>query len=130
MTDTRDLLTTFDLGALGTFGQDKAGAFDDVLTLDVNDAAVPYDLAALWSDGARKTRRLFLPNDGNHDQPDEQIAFSEDGNWTFPTDMVLIKQFELPLDENDPSITTQLETRLLALGPRSGPAATPASLPR
>ena len=110
------------LQAIGTPSPDppgflsQLGAFDDLLALDVHDGGVPYDLVPFWSDGARKQRWLFLPNDGLHDQPGEQIVFSESDNWGFPVGSVLMKHFELPLDETDPSITTRLETRFLVHG--------------
>jgi uncharacterized repeat protein (TIGR03806 family) len=94
----------------------EVGAFVDLPSLAVHPAAVPYDLVPFWSDGARKSRWIFLPNDGSHDQVDERIAFSESGNWSFPVGTVLMKHFELPLDENDPSATARLETRFLVLG--------------
>ena len=94
----------------------EVGAFANLATLDVHDAAVPYDLVPFWSDGASKSRWIFLPSDGSHDQPGEQIAFSEEGNWSFPVGTVLMKHFELPLDESDPTATARLETRFLVHG--------------
>jgi uncharacterized repeat protein (TIGR03806 family) len=94
----------------------EVGAFADLSSLTVHPAAVPYDLVPFWSDGAEKKRWIFLPNDGSHDQPGEQISFSESGNWSFPAGTVLMKHFELPLDENDPTATARLETRFLVRG--------------
>jgi uncharacterized repeat protein (TIGR03806 family) len=94
----------------------EVGAFKSLATLDVHDAAVPYDLVPFWSDGASKSRWIFLPNDGSHDQPGEKIVFSETANWGFPVGTVLMKHFELPLDENDPTATARLETRFLVHG--------------
>ena len=37
--------------------------------------------------------------------------YSENGNWNFPVGSVLVKHFELPINENDVSITKRLETR-------------------
>jgi hypothetical protein len=91
-------------------------AFDDVVSLDVHDAGVPYDLVPFWSDGAAKQRWIFLPNDGTHDTAAEQIVFSELGNWSFPVGTVLMKHFELPTDETDPNVRRRLETRFLAFG--------------
>ncbi len=150
MTATKQLLTTFPPGSLGTFGQDNAGeiylgdvvaniplqrlersggavpdppallsqtgAFLDTANFIVNPAAVPYDLVPFWSDGAYKQRWIFLPNDGTHDAPDEQISFSSDSNWGFPDGTVAMKHFELGLNENDPSNRVRLETRMIVQG--------------
>jgi uncharacterized repeat protein (TIGR03806 family) len=94
----------------------EVGAFTNLASLEVHAAAVPYDLVPFWSDGARKSRWIFLPNDGSHDQPGERIAFSESGNWSFPVGTVLMKHFELPLDPDDPGATARLETRFLVRG--------------
>ena len=147
MTATKELLTTFPSGALGTFGQDSAGeifmgdvfatiplqrlnrigdpvpdppallsqtgAFVDTASFQLNPAAVPYDLVPFWSDNAIKSRWLFLPNDGTHDTPGEQITFSSSSNWGFPNGTVAMKHFELGVDENDPSARVRLETRFV-----------------
>jgi len=92
----------------------QTGAFKNVATLEPSDAAVPFEPITFWSDGARKWRWIFLPTtDGVRDQPDEKIGFSATGNWNFPIGTVLMKHFELPLDQNDPTLTTRLETRFL-----------------
>jgi hypothetical protein len=94
----------------------QIGAFENLTTLEPIAAAIPFEPLQFWSDGATKQRWIFLPNDGAHDQPGEQILFSESDNWTFPSGTVLMKHFELPTDETSPSITTRLETRFLVLG--------------
>lgn len=94
----------------------QLGAFSDLATLTPVPAALPFEPDKFWSDGAAKSRWLFLPNDGTHDQPDEQIGFSEVNPWTWPTGTVLMKHFELPTDELDPTKTTRLETRFLVHG--------------
>ncbi len=92
----------------------QTGIFQDLQTLTPNDGVIPYDLTeAFWSDGALKDRWMAIPNDGTHDTPEEQIVFSENGDWNFPVGSVLIKHLELPVDENDPSIIKRLETRLV-----------------
>ena len=64
---------------------------------------MPYGLnQPFWSDGALKSRFIALPNDGRRNTPDEQVAFSAFGDWTYPTGTVFMKHFELPLDEADP----------------------------
>ncbi|MDH3623526.1 MAG: PQQ-dependent sugar dehydrogenase [Myxococcales bacterium] len=151
MTATKDFLTTFTPGGLGTWGQDNngevylgdvfgtdalytldeiaqsvpeppallsdVGAFQDLVSLDPSPFWVPYQLnQPFWSDGAAKFRWIALPNDGARDTAGEQIGYSETGIWSYPTGTVLMKHFELPLDENDPSLTARLETRFLVLG--------------
>ena len=90
----------------------QTGAFQDLQTLTPNPGVLPYDLIeSFWSDGAEKKRWMAIPNDGTHDTTEEKISFSEDGDWEFPVGSVLIKHFEMPIDDLDPSITTRLETR-------------------
>jgi uncharacterized repeat protein (TIGR03806 family) len=92
----------------------QTGAFSDLANLVVRSGCIPYDLVVpFWSDTAVKTRWICLPNDGTHDTPGEKIAFSEEGEWEFPVGTVLIKHFELPIDEGDPLLTQRLETRFL-----------------
>jgi uncharacterized repeat protein (TIGR03806 family) len=151
MTATKEYLTEFTPGGLGTFGQDKngevylgdvigggplwelerigqavpdppqylsqLGAFDDLTDLTPSSVWVPYTLnQPFWSDNALKTRFAAVPNDGVRDTAAEQIGFTESGYWTYPIGTVLMKHFDLGLDENDPSITTRLETRFMVLG--------------
>ena len=93
------------------------GAFSNMTSATPAPFWVPYALnQPFWSDGASKFRFIALPNDGTRNTPDEQIGFSATGDWTFPIGTVLMKHFELPLDEADPSITTRLETRFMVLG--------------
>ncbi|MBC3846768.1 RICIN domain-containing protein [Winogradskyella echinorum] len=90
----------------------QTGAFQDLQTLTPNSGVIPYDLIeSFWSDGAIKKRWMVIPNDGTHDTPQEKISFSENGDWEFPVGSVLIKHFELPIDDSNPSITKRLETR-------------------
>src|SRR4029453_17551865 len=80
----------------------QLGAFDDLATLDPHAAGVPFEPVPFWSGGAVQQRWLFLPNDGNRDQPGEKVGFSVSGNWSFPIGTVFMKHFELPLDETKP----------------------------
>ncbi|MEO9507393.1 MAG: PQQ-dependent sugar dehydrogenase [Maribacter dokdonensis] len=90
----------------------ETGAFVDLENLTVTDGFVPYDLIdSFWSDGAYKKRWIAIPNNGNHNSPEEQIQFSEDGAWIFPVGSVLIKHFDYPVDDNNPAITKKVETR-------------------
>lgn len=90
----------------------QTGAFTNLANLTPTDGLIPYDLVeSFWSDGAVKKRWVGIPNNGTHNTPEEQIDYSEDGNWDLPVGSVLIKHFEMPLNENNPSITKRLETR-------------------
>ncbi|MCB0836174.1 MAG: PQQ-dependent sugar dehydrogenase, partial [Bacteroidetes bacterium] len=93
------------------------GAFTNLSTMEPEDGVIPYELIEpFWSDKAEKFRWMMIPNDGTHDTPAEQITFSEEGDWEFPIGAVLIKHFEMVLDETNPSIRTKLETRFLVHG--------------
>lgn len=94
----------------------QLGAFADLPTAEPADFWVPYDLQQpFWSDGAAKFRYIAVPNDGTHDTAAEQIDFFPTSNWRYPVGTVLMKHFELPLDENDPSVRARLETRFMVL---------------
>ncbi len=58
----------------------------------------------LWSDGAEKTRWIYLP-------PGQQIDTSDMDEWTFPVGTKLWKEFRLPIGSS--TTTTRLETRLI-----------------
>lgn len=95
----------------------QTAAFADLQEAEPNDFWLPYSLnQPFWSDGAAKTRFIAVPSDGERDTVDEQIAFDPFDNWSFPVGTVLMKHFELPLDEVDPRQTARLETRFLVLG--------------
>jgi uncharacterized repeat protein (TIGR03806 family) len=90
----------------------ETGAFADLQTLEPSSGFIPYTLIeSFWSDGAIKKRWLGIPNDGSPDSEEERIQYSEEGDWNFPAGTVIIKHFELPIDETDPSRTRRLETR-------------------
>ncbi|MEM6633810.1 MAG: PQQ-dependent sugar dehydrogenase, partial [Bacteroidota bacterium] len=96
----------------------ETGAFSSLLTLTPTPGIIPYSVnSPLWSDGASKKRWIALPNDGIHDSPAEQIEFDPENPWKFPEGTVLIKHFELPVDERNPSIVRKLETRFTIFGP-------------
>ncbi|MFD0795938.1 Ig-like domain-containing protein [Maribacter chungangensis] len=90
----------------------ETGAFANLQNLTPTDGLIPYDLVeSFWSDGALKKRWIGIPNNGTHNTSAERIEYSENGNWNLPIGSVLIKHFEMPLDENNPSVTKRLETR-------------------
>ena len=95
----------------------QLGAFSSLSTLTPASFWVPYGLnEPFWSDGARKSRWIAVPNDGVRDTAAEQIGYAPDADWSFPIGTVVMKHFELPVDETDPSATTRLETRFLVKG--------------
>ena len=54
----------------------------------------------------RSPRWAVVPNTAN-------IGFTATGEWTWPEGSVLVKHFELPIDDNNPATHKRLETRLL-----------------
>ena len=90
----------------------ETGAFANLELLEASAGFISYELIeSFWSDGATKKRWIGIPNDGTPDSENERIGFSENGDWDFPAGTVIIKHFELPIDETNPSITRRLETR-------------------
>ena len=95
----------------------QTGAFTDLATLTPAQGIIPYTVnSPLWSDGSLKKRWIAIPNDGTHNANNERVSFDATQEWSFPEGTVLIKHFELPIDENDPTVTTRLETRFIILG--------------
>jgi hypothetical protein len=87
------------------------GVFRDTVRLVPDRALIPYDLnTPFWSDGAVKRRWIALP-------PPEagRIAYSAQGEWTFPPGTVFVKHFEIASDETRPEFRRRLETRLLVV---------------
>jgi uncharacterized repeat protein (TIGR03806 family) len=85
----------------------QTGAFTDLAALTTSDKLVPYNVnSALWSDGARKQRWLALP-------AGTFVHFGATGEWSFPNGTVFVKNFELPIDDTNPTLLRRLETRFL-----------------
>jgi uncharacterized repeat protein (TIGR03806 family) len=93
------------------------GVFANVATLTPRDGLIPYAVnTPLWSDSAYKQRWIALPGSA-------QIAFQSTGEWSFPGGTVMIKHFELGVDDTNSSVRKRLETRLLfinAAAPNNG----------
>ncbi len=85
------------------------GAFANLATLTPNQGIVPYaPNVSFWSDYAQKSRWFCIPN------LVDKIAFSADGNWTFPTGMVWVKHFNLPNERTNPTgPSRRIETRFI-----------------
>lgn len=95
----------------------QTGVFSNLSTLETAPGFIPYQLnVPFWSDNAIKTRWIMVPNDGSHNTPAEKITYSADGEWKFPVGTVIIKHFELALDESNPSVKRRLETRFIIHG--------------
>jgi uncharacterized repeat protein (TIGR03806 family) len=91
----------------------QTGAFADVRVLRPAAGLLPYDLVlAFWSDGAAKSRFVAIP--------EGKVAFSPNGEWTFPPGTVFVKTFELPVDDAQPQRRQRLETRLLVVDRKGG----------
>ena len=87
----------------------QTGAFSNLSTMAPVGGLIPYEVInPLWSDGTAKQRWFAIPNNGTHNFSHEQIEYSEQGNWIFPTGSVFVKHFEY----NDKKI----ETRFLVRG--------------
>jgi len=100
----------------------QTGAFSNLARLTPSTGLIPYNVnAPLWSDGAVKKRWLALPNSGTSVTASQKIKFAADSAWTFPAGTVLIKHFELPVDDTDPAITRRLETRFVVISSTGEP---------
>ncbi|MDB6018478.1 MAG: glucose/sorbosone dehydrogenase domain protein, partial [Pedosphaera sp.] len=85
----------------------QVGVFTNMVSLAAAGALLPYDVnSPLWSDGAVKSRWIAMPTN-------TQIGFAPTGEWSFPAGTVLVKHFELPVNDTDPTVRKRLETRLL-----------------
>jgi len=85
----------------------QTGAFSDVASLTAAPELIPFEVnSALWTDGALKQRWIAVPTNS-------QIIFAEAEPWIFPPGTVLVKHFELGIDETNPAIRRRVETRLL-----------------
>lgn len=74
---------------------------------------IPYEVnSPLWSDAAHKAHWVAIP-DGM------TVDFSPTGEWTFPAGSVLVKHFELTINEQT-NVRRRMETRLLVRSPGSG----------
>jgi uncharacterized repeat protein (TIGR03806 family) len=91
------------------------GAFSNTTNRTPANGLIPYvPNTPLWSDAAVKSRYLAVPNNGGVITPDEQIGFAPTNSWTFPAGTVFVKNFDIVVNETNPSVPLRrLETRLL-----------------
>ena len=87
----------------------QTAAFSSLATLTPNTGIVPYEPnVSFWSDYALKSRWFSIPSVAS------DMAFSQDGLWTFPAGQIWIKHFDLELQRGVPaSPKKRLETRFL-----------------
>ncbi|MBT3481440.1 MAG: hypothetical protein HN457_08435 [Opitutales bacterium] len=85
----------------------ETGIFKDLQTLEPEAGIIPYEPnLSFWSDNAIKSRWVYIPND-------EQVAYSLDRDWRFPTGSIWVKHFDLELERGDSESRRRIETRLL-----------------
>ena len=88
------------------------GAFSNLGTLQPQPGIVPYEInTPFWSDHALKKRWFSVPNVNRF------IGFNASGNWSFPTDTVWIKHFDLELTNGLPASARRIETRFVIKNP-------------
>ena len=81
---------------------------NETQVLPANAGVIPYDLnVPFWSDGAHKSRWLFMATNG------AKIGFAPEGNWSLPAGMAWVKHFDLEITNGEPSSARRLETRIL-----------------
>jgi uncharacterized repeat protein (TIGR03806 family) len=91
----------------------QTGAFKDTRTLTPGEGLLPYEIRVpFWSDGAAKLRWIAVPK--------EKIGFAPQGEWNFPSGVVFVKTFELPVDDANPAVKRRLETRLIVRDSKGG----------
>jgi uncharacterized repeat protein (TIGR03806 family) len=85
----------------------ETGVFQEMAQPQPAASLLPYDLiVSFWSDGAKKTRWVSIPERQN-------VKFAPAGEWVFPSGTVFVKSFSIATNELDPNSQRRLETRLL-----------------
>lgn len=89
------------------------GIFSDTASLTAAPGVLPFTVnSPLWSDNAVKQRWIALPNNGAPYDANETITFRSDNEWSYPAGTVLIKHFDLPVDDSKPAVRKRIETRV------------------
>ncbi len=85
--------------------------FRNFTTMKTSSSLVPYSIRSpLWSDGAAKSRWVYLP-------AGQKATMAADGTVTLPAGSMLVKQFDLPASAQPTGGRTKhLETRVLVVG--------------
>lgn len=92
----------------------QTGVFINTASRTPHPGLVPYELnSPLWSDGSAKQRWIGIPFDGTVGSPGSpKIGFSETDFWTFPNGTVIVKNFDLLVNDQTNTVR-RLETRIL-----------------
>lgn len=93
----------------------ETGLFASVEQHQLARGLIPYSVnAPLWSDGAYKSRYLYLPPTMKPDGDDPTtIEMVEQRGWNFPDRTVLVKSFALDSASGESPTRRWIETRLL-----------------
>jgi hypothetical protein len=122
--DSRSVLGAYMNGSLPADGSTQmppllssTGVFTTTTGREPHPGLVPYSLISpLWSDGSLKSRFIGLPFDGTIGSPGSPKAgFAETDYWTFPNGTVILKNFDMLMDERPgyENSVRRLETRIL-----------------
>jgi uncharacterized repeat protein (TIGR03806 family) len=88
-----------------------SGLFTDIYNWVPAPGLIPYTInAPFWSDNALKTRLIALPDTS-------KIIFSRDSSWQFPPNAVIVKNFFLETERDNPQSRKIIETRFLVRQP-------------
>lgn len=94
----------------GTFpvNLSDTGLFADLADLSPSPGLVNYSVnLPFWSDYAVKSRWFIIPD------ATSTMTWSRDGLWTFPTNQIWVKHFDMEMERGNPATKRRLETRLL-----------------
>ncbi len=90
--------------------------FENLTTLTPRIGLMPYDVnSPAWADGAQARRWLSLPNNGAPITSTQKITNSGTDAWVFPVGSVIVKHFDLPIDDTNPALLKKVETQVLVL---------------
>jgi len=108
----------------------STAVFTTAIAREPHPGLIPYSLISpLWSDGSLKSRFIGLPFDGTVGSPGSpKVGFAETDYWTFPNGTVIVKNFDMRMDERPgyENSVRRLETRILIRYlDQTGPTPTP-----
>ena len=84
------------------------GLFADVTDLSPSPGVLPYTPnLPFWSDYASKRRWFTIPD------ATSKMTWSRDGLWTFPTNQIWVKHFDMEMERGNSATKKRIETRLL-----------------
>jgi uncharacterized repeat protein (TIGR03806 family) len=96
-------------GEPGTFPErlSETGCFEGERLETPAPDLIPFEVRSpLWSDGTHKRRYMVVPQGAQIDAP-------VDEPWEFPIGAILVKEFALQRDDEDPGSVTPIETRFM-----------------